>query len=85
MGCVRFWYLLEGNDCSMQLKLSQAYLTNPTQLFYDPDNSYDLWENDTVTDQWLHVEVSLYVTRPFKVSSSIVPSSVSLAGSWRQM
>ena len=68
MGCVRFWYLLEGTGCSMQLRLTQAYLTNPTQRYYDPENLYDLWENDTITDQWTHVEVSLYVTRSFKVS-----------------
>jgi hypothetical protein len=51
----------------MHLRLSQAYLSSPIQLFYDPDTMYELWENETVTGQWNHVEVSLYVTRPFKV------------------
>ncbi|PSN40091.1 hypothetical protein C0J52_13739 [Blattella germanica] len=67
MGCVRFWYLLQGNECNMELKLTQAYLSSPTQIFFDPDNLYDLWENDTVAGQWLHVEVPVYVTRPFKI------------------
>jgi hypothetical protein len=66
VGCVRFWYLLQG-DCKMHLKLSQAYLNSPTQLFYDPETMYELWDNDTNTGQWTHVEVSLYVTRAFKV------------------
>jgi hypothetical protein len=66
MGCIRFWYLLQG-DCRMHLKLSQAYLNSATQLFYDPETMYDLWENETVTGQWTHKEVTLYVTRPFKV------------------
>jgi len=51
----------------MHLKLSQAYLNSPTQLFYDPETMYELWDNDTNTGQWTHVEVSLYVTRAFKV------------------
>ena len=67
MGCIRFWYLLQG-DCRMHLKLSQAYLSSATQLFYDPEKMYDVWENDTVTGQWKHKEVTLYVTRPFKVN-----------------
>ncbi|KDR18474.1 hypothetical protein L798_07478 [Zootermopsis nevadensis] len=66
MGCVRFWYLLQG-DCSMYIKLSQAYLSSSTQLFYDPETMYELWGNETVTGKWNHVEVSLYVTRPFKL------------------
>lgn len=66
LGCVRFWYLLQG-DCKMHLKLSQAYLSSPTQLFYDPETMYELWGNETITGQWSHVEVPLYVTRPFKV------------------
>jgi hypothetical protein len=52
----------------MHLKLSQAYLSSATQLFYDPEKMYDVWENDTVTGQWTHKEVTLYVTRPFKVN-----------------
>ena len=52
----------------MHLKLSQAYLSSATQLFYDPEKMYDVWENDTVNGQWKHKEVSLYVTRPFKVN-----------------
>ena len=71
MGCVRFWYLLQGTDCIMELKLAQAFLPSPTHLFYDLDNLNDLWGNDTVTDKWVHVEVSLYVTKPFKVSHFI--------------
>nr|CAD7604061.1 unnamed protein product [Timema genevievae] len=70
MGCVRFWYLLQGNG-EPYLKLSQAYLDKVTQLFYNPDKTYDLWENDTETGEWIHVELPLYVTRPFK--DSVIP------------
>jgi hypothetical protein len=66
MGCARFWYMLQG-DCKMHLTLSQAYLSSPTQLFYDPETMYELWEDSTATGQWTHMEVMLYVTRPFKV------------------
>jgi hypothetical protein len=69
MGCVRFWYILQG-DCKLHLRLSQAYLSSPTQLFYDPETMYELWEDSNVTGQWTHVEVTLYVTRAFKVRFS---------------
>jgi hypothetical protein len=75
MGCIRFWYLLQGN-CKMHLKLSQAYLSSATQLFYDPETMYDLWKNETVTGQWTHMEVPLYVTRPFKVIFMFQPSYI---------
>nr|CAD7206506.1 unnamed protein product [Timema douglasi] len=71
MGCVRFWYLLQGNG-EPYLKLSQAYLDKATQLFYNPDMTYDLWENDTETEEWIHVELPLYVTRPFKFANAIM-------------
>ncbi|XP_033608439.1 meprin A subunit beta isoform X3 [Cryptotermes secundus] len=67
MGCVRFWYMLQG-DCKLHLRLSQAYLSSPTQLFYDPETMYELWEDSNVTGQWTHVEVTIYVTRAFKLS-----------------
>lgn len=66
MGCVRFWYMLQG-DCKLHLRLSQAYLNSPTQLLYDPETMYELWEDSNVTGQWTHVEVTIYVTRAFKV------------------
>jgi hypothetical protein len=65
-GCVRFWYILQG-DCRLHIKLSQAYLNSPTQLFYGPETMYELWEDSNVTGQWTHVEVTLHVTRAFKV------------------
>jgi hypothetical protein len=71
MGCVRFWYMLQGN-CKMHLTLSQAYLSSATQLFYDPETMYELWEDSTVTGQWKHMDVTLYVTRAFKVRFSYV-------------
>nr|CAD7406199.1 unnamed protein product [Timema cristinae] len=39
MGCVRFWYLLQGNG-EPYLKKYPAFVLQPT--------TYDLWENDTV-------------------------------------
>ncbi|XP_069687581.1 meprin A subunit beta-like [Periplaneta americana] len=66
LGCVRFWYLLQA-DCDLRLALSQAFLNAPTQLFYDPDAAFEVWENSTSTGHWMHVQVPIYVTRPFKL------------------
>uniref|UniRef100_A0A1B6ECD0 Metalloendopeptidase n=2 Tax=Clastoptera arizonana TaxID=38151 RepID=A0A1B6ECD0_9HEMI len=66
LGCVRFWYLLQG-DGNSSLKLLHAYLNKSTQLFHDPDTTFELWSNNTVGNKWNYVEVPLYVTRPFKL------------------
>ncbi|XP_039297726.1 zinc metalloproteinase nas-7 isoform X1 [Nilaparvata lugens] len=66
LGCVRFWYLLQG-DGKASIKLQHSYLQKVTQLNPDPDTTFDLWENDTVTGDWIHVEVPFYITRPFKL------------------
>jgi hypothetical protein len=44
-----------------------AYLDRVTQLAYDPDKVFELWEDGNVTSSWTHVDIPLYVSRPFKV------------------
>ncbi|XP_054276282.1 meprin A subunit beta-like [Macrosteles quadrilineatus] len=66
LGCVRFWYLLQG-DGNASLKLLHAYLDKVTQLTYDNEKTFDLWLNDTVANEWVHVDVPIYITRPFKL------------------
>ncbi|XP_063218428.1 meprin A subunit beta-like [Bacillus rossius redtenbacheri] len=66
LGCVRFWYLLQ-SDGRAFLKLTQAYLRKVTQLRYDPNTSYLLWESTSTTEEWTHVQLPLHVTKPFKL------------------
>uniref|UniRef100_T1HN56 Metalloendopeptidase n=1 Tax=Rhodnius prolixus TaxID=13249 RepID=T1HN56_RHOPR len=66
LGCLRFWYLLQSDGTSF-LKVSQAYLDKVTQLKHHPKNTYDLWTNSTVLDKWIHVEIPLHTSRPFKL------------------
>ncbi|KAG8286147.1 hypothetical protein J6590_066715 [Homalodisca vitripennis] len=66
IGCVRFWYLLLG-DGNASIKLSHVYLDKVTQLSYDMEKTFDLWYNDTMTGEWMHVDVPMYITRPFKL------------------
>ncbi|XP_014252232.2 meprin A subunit beta-like [Cimex lectularius] len=66
LGCVRFWYMIQ-SDSSASLKLSQAFLERVTQLNNDPETTFELWSNDTNSGNWIHVEIPLYVTRPFKL------------------
>lgn len=49
------------------LQLSHAYLDKVTQLLYEAEKTFDLWINNTVAGEWVHVDVPMYVIRPFKV------------------
>ncbi|KAK3930404.1 Meprin A subunit beta [Frankliniella fusca] len=66
LGCVRFYYLIE-TDGGAQLVLEQAYLKKSTQLNHDATTTFQLWSNNTSTNEWIHMEIPLYVTRSFKL------------------
>ncbi|RZF33662.1 hypothetical protein LSTR_LSTR007040 [Laodelphax striatellus] len=66
LGCARFWYLLHGDGLSF-IKLSQMFLDRVTQTSFDVEDLKDIWFNDTVDSEWVHIDVPLYVTRPFKL------------------
>ncbi|XP_039298909.1 meprin A subunit beta isoform X2 [Nilaparvata lugens] len=66
LGCARFWYLLHGDGLSF-IKLSQIFLEHVTQTSFDVEDLKDIWFNDTVDSEWVHIDVPLYVTRPFKL------------------
>ncbi|XP_034243672.1 meprin A subunit beta-like isoform X2 [Thrips palmi] len=66
LGCVRFYYLIE-TDGQAQIVLDQAYLKKVTQLNHDESTTFELWSNDTSSNEWIHMEIPLYVTRPFKL------------------
>lgn len=68
---IHFWFLyvlfhlfIKFNKC---FQLSHAYLDRVTQLSYDNEKTFDLWINETVANEWVHVDVPMYITRPFKV------------------
>lgn len=42
-----------------------------TQLSYDNEKTFDLWINETVANEWVHVDVPMYITRPFKVQYNL--------------
>ncbi|KAE8743846.1 hypothetical protein FOCC_FOCC009556 [Frankliniella occidentalis] len=66
LGCVRFYYLIE-TDGEAQLVLDQAYLKKSTQLNHDAATTFQLWSNNTSTNEWIHMEIPLFVTRSFKL------------------
>lgn len=58
--------MIRGNE-GVYLKLRQSFLSLPTQLAYIPEDTFDLWESENVTDTWVSQQVVLYVTKPFKL------------------
>ncbi|KAL1115443.1 hypothetical protein AAG570_007473 [Ranatra chinensis] len=74
LGCLRFWYLIQAGGGSATLKLSCAYLDRVTRLDEDPDMMFEIWMNNETSPmddpKWTHVQVPIYVTRPFRVCSS---------------
>ncbi|XP_075210923.1 meprin A subunit beta-like [Lycorma delicatula] len=66
LGCVRFSYLLQG-DGKSSLKLFQAYLKKVTQLNPNQNETFELWMDDKVSNEWKDSEISFIITRPFKL------------------
>ncbi|XP_071438612.1 meprin A subunit beta-like [Hetaerina americana] len=65
-GCLRFWYYIDSNAAA-ELVVWHAYLDHVTQLAYDPDKVFELWGDGNITSSWVHVDIPLYVSRPFKL------------------
>ncbi|XP_046384884.1 meprin A subunit beta-like [Ischnura elegans] len=64
LGCLRFWYFI---DSSEPAELMVRFKKHMTQLAYDPDKVFELWEDGNATTSWTHVDIPLYVSRPFKL------------------